>query len=106
MGLVSCVIEFNNICIVGIETHCVKSHDGINTLLTAHIEKLRSHRELSDAWFIFIPEGKYCIFCSRVLYSSLTQLLLANLGHEASHMQVRITTNESFVQNNKLTTLH
>ena len=57
MSLFSCCMEYNQICILGLETHAVKSHDGINTLLCAHIQKLRSYKELANAWFIFLPEA-------------------------------------------------
>jgi len=67
MGLVSLVVEYNSIVIVGMDTFCCKGADAIHKLLTAHIERLRAKPELKDAWFIFIPE--------------------ANLGHEADHME-------------------
>ena len=67
MGLVSLVVEYNSIVIVGMDTFCCKGADSIHKLLTAHIERLRAKPELKDAWFIFIPE--------------------ANLGHEADHME-------------------
>lgn len=67
MGLVSMVVEFNSIVIVGCETHPCKGADSIHKLLTAHVETLRARPALKAAWFIFIPE--------------------ANLGHEADHME-------------------
>lgn len=66
MGLVSIVIEFNKIIIVGIDSVTTKGHEQIQRLLTAHIEALRRQEKLKDAWFIFIPES--------------------NLGHESDHM--------------------
>jgi len=67
MGLVSLVVEYNSIVVVGMDTFCCKGHEAIQKLLTAHIERLRARPELKDAWFIFLPE--------------------ANLGHEADHME-------------------
>ena len=67
MGLVSLVVEYNSIIIVGMDTFCCKGHEAIQKLLTAHIERLRARSELKEAWFIFLPE--------------------ANLGHEADHME-------------------
>ena len=67
MGLVSLVVEYNSIIIVGMDTFCCKGHESIQKLLTAHIERLRARSELKEAWFIFLPE--------------------ANLGHEADHME-------------------
>ena len=65
MGLVSLVVEYNSIIIVGMDTFCCKGADAINKLLTAHIERLRAKTELKDAWFIFIPEANVSIFlCS------------------------------------------
>ena len=78
MGIVSLVVEYNCIIIVGIDTFCCKGHESINKLLTAHVERLRARPELKDAWIIFIPEanlgheGKYFIFqilCSILLTS-------------------------------------
>lgn len=66
MGLVSIVIEFNKIIIVGIDSVATKGHEQIQRLLTAHIEGLRAQEKLKSAWFIFIPES--------------------NLGHESDHM--------------------
>tara|TARA_B100000925_G_C21933561_1_gene441322 strand:+ start:75 stop:263 length:189 start_codon:yes stop_codon:yes gene_type:complete len=60
-------MEYNSICIVGLETHAVKDHNGINTLLCAHIEKLRSHKELADAWFIFLPEVRSYILTNAMI---------------------------------------
>lgn len=56
MGIVSLVVEYNCIIIVGIDTFCCKGHESINKLLTAHVERLRARPELKDAWIIFIPE--------------------------------------------------
>ena len=65
MGLVSLVVEYNSIVIVGIDTFCCKGADAIHKLLTAHIERLRAQPELKDAWFIFIPEANVSIvLCS------------------------------------------
>jgi len=62
MGLVSLVVEYNSIVIVGIDTFCCKGADAIHKLLTAHIERLRAQPDLKDAWFIFIPEANVSIF--------------------------------------------
>ncbi|OUV29446.1 MAG: hypothetical protein CBC48_11880 [bacterium TMED88] len=67
MGLVSLVIEFNKIIVVGIDSVTTKGHEQIQRLLTAHIDALRAQEELKDAWFIFVPES--------------------NLGHESDHMR-------------------
>lgn len=66
MGLVSIIIEYNKIIIVGIDSVTTKGHEQIQRLLTSHIEGLRKQEALQDAWFIFIPES--------------------NLGHESDHM--------------------
>ena len=67
MGLVSIVIEFNKIIVVGLDSVTTKGHEQIQRLLTAHIDTLREQEALKDAWFIFIPES--------------------NLGHESDHMR-------------------
>jgi hypothetical protein len=67
MGLVSIIIEFNKIIVVGLDSVTTKGHEQIQTLLTAHIDGLREQEKLKDAWFIFIPES--------------------NLGHESDHMR-------------------
>ena len=80
MSIFSCVMEYNSICIVGLETHAVKDHNGINALLCAHIEKLRSHKELADAWFIFLPEVGSFIFKKRNDYKLTNILFTGKLG--------------------------
>lgn len=68
MGLVSIIIEFNKIIIVGIDSVTTKGHEQIQRLLTAHIEALRNcdNGRFKDSWIVFVPES--------------------NLGHESDHM--------------------
>ena len=66
MALISLVIEYNKVVIVGMDSCPAKGHEQIEKLLTAHIEALRRHNRFRESWFIFIPEN--------------------NLGHEADHM--------------------
>lgn len=70
MALVSLVIEYNKVVIVGMDSAPCKGHEQIEKLLKAHIEALRKHSRFRDAWIIFIPEN--------------------NLGHEADHMAFMI----------------
>ncbi len=64
MSIVSLAMENNQYIVVGIESHTVKGHGEIRTLLVSHVKALR--RIYKSAYFIFVPES--------------------NLGHEASHM--------------------
>jgi len=66
MALVSIVIEYNKICIVGMDSAPVKGHEAIEKLLKAHVEALKRKPQFKESWFVFIPEN--------------------NLGHEADHM--------------------
>lgn len=66
MAIVSLVIEYNKIVIVGMDSAPVKGHEQIERLLKAHIEGLRRNIKFRDSWIVFIPEN--------------------NLGHEADHM--------------------
>ena len=67
MAIVSLVIEYNKIIIVGMDSAPVKGHEQIEALLKSHIEGLRRQQKFREAWFVFIPEN--------------------NLGHEADHME-------------------
>ena len=64
MAIVSMYMDANNFAVCGIESHAVKGHGEIKTLLTAHIRGIRAMYK--GAYIIFIPES--------------------NLGHEAAHM--------------------
>ena len=64
MAIVSMYMDANNFAVCGIESHAVKGHGEIKTLLTAHIRGIRAMYR--SAYIIFIPES--------------------NLGHEAAHM--------------------
>ena len=64
MAIVSLYQDANNFAVCGAESHAVKGHGEIRTLLEAHVRTLRS--TFPSSFIIFVPES--------------------NLGHEASHM--------------------
>jgi len=64
MAIVSLYQDSNNFAVCGMESHAVKGHGEIRTLLETHVRAIRSM--FPSSWIIFIPES--------------------NLGHEASHM--------------------
>jgi hypothetical protein len=64
MAIVSLYMDANNFAVCGIESHAVKNHGEIRTLLEAHVRTIRAMYR--SGYIIFIPES--------------------NLGHEASHM--------------------
>jgi hypothetical protein len=64
MAIVSLYMDANNFAVCGIESHAVKGHGEIRTLLEAHVRAIRAM--FRSSYIIFIPES--------------------NLGHEASHM--------------------
>ena len=65
MALVSVAFYRGQLCIVGLDSHAVRGHDEIETLLLAHVGALRNQWPAS--WFIFIGES--------------------NLGQETDHMR-------------------
>ena len=64
MAIVSLYQDRNNFAICGMESHAVKGHGQIRTLLETHVRGIRA--TFPTSFIIFIPES--------------------NLGHEASHM--------------------
>lgn len=64
MAIVTLYMDSNNFAVCGIESHAVKGHGEIRTLLEAHVRAIRAMYH--SGYIIFIPES--------------------NLGHEASHM--------------------
>jgi len=64
MAIVTLYMDSNNFAVCGIESHAVKGHGEIRTLLEAHVRAIRAMYR--SGYIIFIPES--------------------NLGHEASHM--------------------
>jgi len=64
MAIVSLYMDANNFAVCGIESHAVKGHGEIRTLLEAHVRAVRAI--FRSSYIIFVPES--------------------NLGHEASHM--------------------
>jgi len=64
MAIVSLYQQTNNFVICGMESHAVKGHGQVQTLLETHVRCIRS--TFPQSFIIFIPES--------------------NLGHEASHM--------------------
>lgn len=64
MAIVSLYQDRNNFAICGMESHAVKGHGQIRTLLETHVRCIRA--TFPTSFIIFIPES--------------------NLGHEASHM--------------------
>ena len=64
MAIVSLYQDSNNFAVCGMESHAVKGHGEIRTLLETHVRAVRT--AFQSAFIIFIPES--------------------NLGHEASHM--------------------
>ena len=64
MAIVSLFQDSNNFAICGAESHAVKGHGEIRTLLEAHVRTIRA--TYPSSYIIFIPES--------------------NLGHEASQM--------------------
>tara|TARA_Y100000817_G_scaffold110586_1_gene86540 strand:+ start:320 stop:1324 length:1005 start_codon:yes stop_codon:yes gene_type:complete len=74
MAIVSCAFLFGQMQIIGLDSHAVRGHDEIETLLMAHVKQLR--KRLPHVWFIFVAES--------------------NLGQEADHMAFMLK-NEGFV---------
>ena len=64
MAIVSLYQDSNNFAVCGLESHAVKGHGEIRTLLETHVRAQRA--AFPSSMIIFIPES--------------------NLGHEASHM--------------------
>ncbi len=64
MAIVSLYQDQNNFAVCGAESHAVKGHGEVRTLLEAHVRTLRT--KFPTSFIIFVPES--------------------NLGHEASHM--------------------
>lgn len=64
MAIVTLALEDNSYIVIGIESHCVKGHGEVQSLLHAHVGNIKS--QFPSSMIIFIPES--------------------NLGHEASHM--------------------
>ena len=64
MAIVSLYQDRNNFAICGMESHAVKGHGQVRTLLETHVRGIRV--SFPTSFIIFIPES--------------------NLGHEASHM--------------------
>jgi len=64
MAIVSLYQDRNNFAICGMESHAVKGHGQVRTLLETHVRGIRA--TFPSSFIIFIPES--------------------NLGHEASHM--------------------
>lgn len=64
MAIVSLYQDNNNFAVCGLESHAVKGHGEVRTLLETHVRGIRA--TYPSSFIIFIPES--------------------NLGHEASHM--------------------
>ena len=71
MAIVSTTFSAGSMVIVGLDSHPVRGHDEIKTILLAHIAGLQ--HLYPDSWLIFVGES--------------------NLGQEADHMKHMLSTN-------------
>ena len=71
MAIVSATFAQGSMVIVGLDSHPVRGHDEIETILLAHISSLQDI--YSDSWLIFVGES--------------------NLGQEADHMRHMLRSN-------------
>lgn len=67
MAIVSCIMEYGQVVLIGVEVHPCKNAEAMRKLLIAHVEYLRSFPVLNDAYIIGVFES--------------------NLGHESSHLE-------------------
>tara|TARA_B110000908_G_C10249003_1_gene450671 strand:- start:582 stop:2345 length:1764 start_codon:yes stop_codon:yes gene_type:complete len=74
MSIISLAMIRGQVTVLAIDLAHQSGHDYIKKLLLSHIDALRSHEQLRNAWIVFIPE--------------------ANLGNEASHMKAMLCSYE------------